>query len=99
MWREIRSYTCHVMQERRVCVTNAQSHKKHHCIVTNREDVRVEPLLQQLIGEYLQHHTTNEIKISLFVFYMFRVNIVISEQHPDCCSDNTTLSLYNVGMT
>ena len=25
---------------------------------------------------------------------MFRVNIVISEQHRDYCSDNATLSLY-----
>ena len=58
------------MQERRVCVTQTQSHKKHHCIITNRglKDARVESLLEQLTWESLQHHTArgNEVKLDVY---------------------------------
>ena len=36
IWNEIRSYTCLVIQERRVSVTETQPHKKHRRTVTNR---------------------------------------------------------------
>ena len=58
------------MQERRVCVTKTQSHKKHHYIITNRglKDARVKPLLEQLTWESLQHHTArgNEVKPEIY---------------------------------
>ena len=50
MWHEIRSYTC------LSCAL---------LLTEVCEDVRVEPPLQQLTGESLQHHATRGIEVRL----------------------------------